>query len=205
MRLIRQAPGDQQLIVYNGSLDLEVAELRPAMDQAEQVVDGLGRSRCRVARLEFDRLPDRATVTYRIPGRALVRGAGRTLRAIGTRLVDETTSSENVTAQVVDLDARLANLRVTETALQAIMDRATTIKDVLKVQGELTSVRSDIESITAQRDLLSNQAALGTLDVTFTVPVAATQPGVRGLGPRPAAGQRVRHAGPPGPGSGQPG
>ena len=63
-----------------------------------------------------------------------------------------TTNAEDVTAQVIDLDARIANARASEAALQAIMARATTIPDVLKVQGELTSVRGDIESMTAQRD-----------------------------------------------------
>ena len=43
---------------------------------------------------------------------------------------------------------------------QSIMDRATTITDVLKVQAELTTVRGDIESLTAQRDLLAQRAAL---------------------------------------------
>ena len=78
-----------------------------------------------------------------------------------------------MTAQVVDLDARIANLQASESALQAIMARATTIADVLKVQQELTGVRGDIESMIAQRDNLADQAAMGTLDVIFTVPVVA--------------------------------
>ncbi len=163
------SPGDPQLIVYTGSLDLEVAELRPAMDQAEQVVNGLGGH---VAGSRVSNTTDyqTATVSYRIPAEHWAE-ALTALRVIGSRLVSETTSSENVTAQVVDLEARLDNLRTTEAALQAIMDRATTIKDVLEVQGELTSVRSDIESMAARRDLLSNQAALGTLEITYEVPV----------------------------------
>jgi hypothetical protein len=76
---------------------------------------------------------------------------------------------------VVDLSARIANAQASETALQAIMDRAGTIQDVLDVQRELTSVRGDIESMTAQRDLLSNRAALATLEVSFQTDVAQTQ------------------------------
>ena len=53
------------------------------------------------------------------------------------------------------------------------MVQATTITDVLKVQDELTAVRGDIESLTAQRDLLASRAALSTLTVSFNVPVAA--------------------------------
>jgi hypothetical protein len=50
------------------------------------------------------------------------------------------------------------------------MAKATTITDILKVQAELTQVQGDIESMTAQRDLLSSQAALATLEVGFNVP-----------------------------------
>src|SRR5437870_11281613 len=50
------------------------------------------------------------------------------------------------------------------------MAKANTITDILKVQNELTQVQGDIESMTAQRDLLANQAALATLEVGFNVP-----------------------------------
>ena len=96
------------------------------------------------------------------------------LRTVGTRVLNESTESEDVTTQVVDIDARITNLRASEAALQEIMNRAGTIDDVLEVQRELTTVRSDIERLTAERDLLATRAALATLQVTFGVPVVAT-------------------------------
>jgi hypothetical protein len=172
-----QQPGtnqqvDRQLIVYTGSLDLEVAELRPAIERADQVITGLGGH---VAASSVSDSVDGqlGRVTYRIPADRWAEALAG-LRAIGTRVIDESTESEDVTAQFVDLEARITNLRATEAALQAIMDRAATIDDVLEVQRELTEVRSDIESLTAQRDLLANRAALATLEVAFEVPGAAT-------------------------------
>jgi len=117
-------------------------------------------------------------------GGALDRRAGRAA-AVGTKVLGEQTSSQEVTAQVVDLGARLANLRVTETALQGIMDRATKIPDVLAVQAQLTDVRGQIEELTAEQQTLQNQAALATLTVTFrAAPGSRGHPGARGLGPR---------------------
>lgn len=162
---------DQQLIVYTGSLQLDVADLPAAVQQADELVRGLGGH---VAASYAENAADYhyATVTYRIPAPRW-QDALNGLKALAERVVLETTESEDVTAQVVDLDARLANLRATESALQAIMDRATTIDDVLEVQRELTNVRGDIESLTAQREFLANRAALATLEVTFGVPKAA--------------------------------
>jgi hypothetical protein len=159
---------DQQLIVYTGSLSLEVADINASVSQAETLIKNLG------GHIASSRASDTgngksASVTYRIPAERWTEAVDG-LKGLATRVVNENTSSEDVTAQVVDLDARLANLRSTESALQGIMTRATTITDVLKVQGELTSVRGDIESLTAQRDLLANRAALATLEVGFNTP-----------------------------------
>ena len=117
-----------------------------------------------------------ASVTFRIPA-ARWSDALDALRKLGTKVLGEQTSSQEVTSQVVDLGARLANLRVTETALQAIMDKATKIPDVLAVQEQLTTVRQQIEELSAQKQTLENQAALSTLTVNLTPPpaVAVTQ------------------------------
>jgi hypothetical protein len=163
------------LIVRTGQLDLRVADLDAAVSAAERAVAAVGGY---VAGSQRSGDGDQATasVIFRVPA-ARWTDALVALRAIGTKVLGEQTSSQEVTAQVVDLGARLANLRVTETALQGIMDRATKIPDVLAVQEQLTGVRGQIEELTAEQQTLENQAALATLTVTFAPPpaVAVTQ------------------------------
>lgn len=167
-----QAPADQPLIVHKGGLDLEVADLVQSVQQGNQLVAGLGGS-VATSSQQNSANDQVAKVTYRVPAERWAEALAA-LKGVAVKVLIETTESEDVTGQVVDLDARIANLRVTEAALQGIMTGATTITDVLKVQTELTKVRGDIESMTAQRDLLANRAALGTLDVTYRVPVVAS-------------------------------
>jgi len=166
------SPSDQQLIVYTGTLSLEVTDLSQAVDKADQLIAGLGGH---VASSQLSNKDDTSSssITYRIPAERWADALSG-LRAIGTRVVDENTQSEDVTGQVIDLDARIANLKASESALQAIMARASTIPDVLNVQDKLTSVQGDIESMTAQRASLADRAALATLTVDFNVPVAET-------------------------------
>jgi hypothetical protein len=163
------------LIVRTGQLDLRVADLDAAVSAAERAVAAVGGY---VAESQRSGDGDQATasVIFRVPA-ARWTDALAALRAIGTKVLGEQTSSQEVTAQVVDLGARLANLRVTETALQGIMDRATKIPDVLAVQEQLTGVRGQIEELMAEQQTLVNQAALATLTVTFAPPpaVAVTQ------------------------------
>jgi len=85
------------------------------------------------------------------------------LRKIGSKVVSEQTSANDVTSQVIDLNARIDNLKTTETALQSIMARASAVPDVIAVENQLSDTQGQIEELTAQRDNLSNQAAMSTL------------------------------------------
>lgn len=155
------------LIIKNGSLFLQVNGIDAALGAATQRITALGgyvSGSERSGEGEFDQ----ATLTFRIPAQSWDEALAG-LRDLATRILDERSTTQDVTAQVVDLGARIRNLTATETALQGIMDRATEIKDVLAVQAELTSVRGQIEQLTAQKTNLEAQAAYSTLNVTFTL------------------------------------
>jgi hypothetical protein len=164
---------DGALIVRWGSLEMEVADVTLALSQARREIGGLGGY---VAGSdESDHGEHRwASVSYRVPV-ARFDAAIEALRGLSARVVREATQSQEVTAQVVDLDARITNLRASEEALVEIMARAGRIDDVLAVQLRLEDVRSQIERLVAQRDGLADQAALATISTTWTTPVPAVQ------------------------------
>jgi hypothetical protein len=166
---------DDVLIVRTGRLDLQVDALDDALAAADAAVSAAG-GYVAASERAGDGERASATVTYRVPVDRW-ESTLTALREVGTKVVAEQTSSEEVTSQVVDLGARLDNLRATEAALQAIMAKATRIPDVLEVQAQLTSVREEIERLTAQKQALEERAALATLVVSFSPPpvVAVTQ------------------------------
>jgi hypothetical protein len=99
-------------------------------------------------------------------------------RGSGDQVLDERTETVDVTGDVVDLRARIRNLQATEAAFQAIMAKATAIKDILSVQSELTDVRGQIEELTAKATDLEGRAAYSTLTVNVRprpAPVIAKQ------------------------------
>jgi hypothetical protein len=172
-----QAPADAPLtdsayIVRTGSLDVEVNDLQATLQQAQAVVTGLG-GYIAGSKESNDPNAQYASITYRVPVERWY-DALNGLRALGTRVVDENTEAADVTADVVDLDARLTNLHAAETQYQGIMAQAKTIDDVLKVQKVLDDTRGQIEQLQAQRDNLANRAALATLTVSWQVPTTAT-------------------------------
>jgi len=172
---------DEAKVVKTGTLDLEVADLDRALRDARTAIVGLGGY---VSGSNWSNTGDRtwATIVYRIPA-ARWDDALDALHRLATKVVTEQTNAVEVTGQVLDLDARIRNLRVTEAALQAIMARATKISDILEVQQQLTAVREQIEQLSTEKAHLEDQAALGTLTVTYTVPVPAVTETTKGWDP----------------------
>jgi Domain of unknown function (DUF4349) len=163
------APRDTALIVKTGTMTIQADDVGAALLKARADVIRLGGY---ISGSEQSRNGDSitASVTYRFPSDRWED----VLDAIKARgeLKDEKTDSLEVTGQVVDLDARIANLRATERALQAIMQKATRIPDILEVQNQLTTVQGQIEELAAQVARLRDQAALSTLTVIFQTPPA---------------------------------
>lgn len=89
------------------------------------------------------------------------------LKALG-RVEQEQQGGEEVTSQVVDLDARLKNARETETQLTDILrSRTGKIGDVLEVQKEMARVRGEIEGMEAAQKQLRERIAFASVDLTL--------------------------------------
>lgn len=165
-----EAAPPELLIIRTGQLEIEVADLEAAVAGARSRVISIGG----YVSSSDEQAGDDATstVTFRVPAErwddalAAVRGVADATRHLQVQ-------TQAVTGQVIDLGARITNLRATEAALQAIMAQATKIPDVLEVQGKLTEVRGEIERLSAEKAHLEEQAAYGTLTVTFALPVPA--------------------------------
>jgi len=112
---------------------------------------------------------DYATLTLRVPAETFDVALAR-LRELAIEVVAEATREEDVTTTVIDLEARIANLEASEQQYRELIDRATTVEDILAVQRRLDEVRGEIEQMTTQLEHLNRQAAMSTLTVTLVPP-----------------------------------
>jgi len=111
------------------------------------------------------------------------------LRALG-RVGQEQQSSEEVTSQIVDLDARLKNARETEAQLTGILrERAGKIGDVLEVEKEMARVRGEIEVMEADQKQLHDRVAFASIELNLAEEYEAR------LGDAPmSVARRIRNA-----------
>jgi hypothetical protein len=105
--------------------------------------------------------------TLRVPGDRLTDALAR-LRQLG-QVVEDTQGSQDVTDQIVDLDARLVSARATEQRLTELLrNRTGKLSDVLEVERELTRVRLDIERLDAEKTNVGRRVSYATIGVTIT-------------------------------------
>lgn len=76
-------------------------------------------------------------------------------------------TARDVTAEYVDLEARVANKqRLEERVLKLLEKREGEIEEVIKVEHELGRVREEIERMEGQLRLLTNRTSLATVTIT---------------------------------------
>jgi len=172
---------DSLQIVYTGSMQLVVADVAQAVARAKTAVAAAGGYIGASQESSVDDQPA-ATITYRIPATKWDETL-TAIRGVGTKIVNEQTQATEVGGQVVDLQARLANLRASETALQGIAQNTAKVSDLLEVQAQLTDVRGQIEEIDGQLKHLQDQVAYGTLVTTFGVAVEQVKTAAKGWDP----------------------
>lgn len=155
-------PADQR-IIKTGEIAIEVERVATELARVRALAIELGGY---VGDSQAGTLDQSATLTLRVPanrfGDALIA-----LRELDGEVISEATREQDVTTQIVDLAARIANLEASEASYRLLLERAERIDDVLAVQARLDEVRGQIEQLKAQLDNVTGQADLSTLTVTL--------------------------------------
>ncbi len=87
---------------------------------------------------------------------------------MAVEVTSQSTSSEDVTAEYVDLSAQLSSLEATEEQLLLIMSRATTVEDTLAVQAQLTKIQTQIEQIKGRMQYLEKTSSTSLITVSLS-------------------------------------
>jgi len=160
-------PMTDRKVTKNGSLDLLVKS-------ADDAVKGIG-----AVALSHKGFVDNSniyeiaegvkqgSVTIRVPGDSFAQ-AMEDLKRLAVKVKNENSNSQDVTAQYVDLEARLKNMKAEEIQYQEIMKKAVKIEDILNVSQRLYTVRGQIEQAQGEMNYLSRQVEMSTITVSLT-------------------------------------
>ncbi|WP_445170515.1 DUF4349 domain-containing protein [Mycolicibacterium sp. Dal123E01] len=153
-------------VVKTATVSISVADPADAADRAAALatnVNGRVDSRTEDAGSGTGRA--RSSVVLRVPA-AKLDDTLRDLKALGTVQRVEITA-DDVTAQRVDLDARIKALQTSVDRLLAIMRDARDPDALIKAESALSERQAELDSLRAQREALGDRIDFSTVNVTF--------------------------------------
>ncbi len=158
-------PDPTRVIIYTAEVTLYVDSLAELEKQLPAVLDQYGAYISDSQTSRYSGNSRRAKWTVRVPAaqyKHLLAAVG------GLGAVDSsTTKAEDVTAEFVDVEARLKNQRSVEDRLQAILKQQSgKIADVLEVEREIARVREEIERAEGRIRYMKNLSSLSTVTLS---------------------------------------
>jgi hypothetical protein len=89
------------------------------------------------------------------------------LESLATRIVERSVTTQDVTLEYTDLEARLRSKKELELRYHDILKQARTVKDMLAIEEQLGAAREEIESMEVQFKRITNRTTYCTLVVAF--------------------------------------
>lgn len=152
-----------RLIVRTGQMLLVVQDIPAVMDQITRLADSYkGYVVSSNSWREGERL--HGAITIRVPADDFAT-VMKSLGALAVEVTSQTTTSQDVTEEYVDLSAKLHNLEATEQQLLRILEKAEKVEDILNVQRELSRVRGEIEQTKGRMQYLERTSATSLIEI----------------------------------------
>jgi hypothetical protein len=168
----------EHLIIRTGNISMVVEDTRAAQATIEGMVEGMaGEGAFVVSSDEYggtEGSQPHITMSIRVPAAHFGRVMDR-LAELAVTVTSRNESSQDVTEEYVDLEARLESLEAARQRLLEIMQEARATKDLLEAEQQLTQRETEIESIKGRMQYLEQSARLSNIWIELQ-PYILSQP-----------------------------
>ena len=158
-----QIPG--QMVIKDARMDLEVENTDRAINDVTNLAANQG-GYIISANTWFDGDQKFATISMGVPSGNFERTL-TFLRAIGLKVLSETASGQDVTAEYNDLQIRLENLEATAARVRSFLEEAKTVEESLRINATLSDLEGQINQIKGQMKFYEGRSAFSTIEVAL--------------------------------------
>ena len=156
---------DERMIVRSGDMSLVVESVSEAMQAITQLA--IGYNGYVVSSSVYGEEEDmRGWISIRIPDEKFDQTLAD-IRGLAIRVEEESTNSQDVTEEYIDLEARLANAEATEQQYLALLDKAEDVEDILRIHDYLSQIRQEIEQIKGRMQYLERTSSMSLISVSL--------------------------------------
>lgn len=176
----------EPLIIYTGSIEMVVTDSETATAEIAALVNGMGGRVVSSNLRQYSEGSYAGNMTVRVPAERFAEAMNE-IQALATDVRRASQSSEDVTEEYVDLQARLRNLEATAARVRNFLDEASDVEEALAVNAELSRLESEIEAYKGRIQYLETQARFSTIDISLTPDALARTIEIGGWRPRGVA------------------
>ncbi len=166
----------ERMVIYGGYVSLETSDIEGSLAKIRHLAEASGGYVAGSSRSSYGSQAS-ARMDIRIP-KDQFQVILQEVETYG-RILDEQTTSEDITQQYIDLRARLSNLQKQEERLHELLQMAATVDEILKVENELTRIRGEIDSLQGQINYLEGNVEMSLISIALIEPAPPfTPPGM---------------------------
>jgi hypothetical protein len=162
--LLAQAAGRQ--VIFTARLQVEVSDVFAAVAEAKRLASASGGYLFseRSVEIESSTQPQ-SEITFKLPPERF-GGVMDDLARLGRERGRQVDASD-VTAQLVDLDARLKTAEASLVRVRQLLADAKTVQEIVNIEAELTKRETLVEQLKGQLNQISRQVDFATVTVVF--------------------------------------
>lgn len=162
-------PTQTKAVISKGQVSLESEDLDKARFELKKLLDTWGGSIANEESSADDEgRTDLQQLELRVPSK-LFGTAMDEISKLG-KLVDRSRNSEDVTTQVIDINARVRSQKLSLARIEALMARAETLSQVISIESQLSQRQAELDSLEQQQKYLADQTAESTINVYLSLP-----------------------------------
>jgi hypothetical protein len=156
---------EARMIIRNGEMALVVADISQTIEDITALATAMG-GYVVASHVYGEAEEMRGWISFRVPDENFDSALSQ-LKALAVKVELESTSSQDVTEQYIDLQARLANAEATEQQYLALLDKAEEVDDILSIYNYLTRIRQEIEQLKGQIQYLEQTTSTSLIQVSL--------------------------------------
>ncbi|MBT3231158.1 DUF4349 domain-containing protein [Candidatus Uhrbacteria bacterium] len=154
---------EEQYVIKTGDVELIVEDINTAADQLSAIAtqyNGTVTNRYIYSRGDYTY----GDIELKVE-ESQFDSAMNSIKDIAQSVTSENVNADDVTEQVIDIQARLSNSQAEEVAYVSVLNQATTVEDILNVQYYLSNVREEIERYEAQLEHYQGATSYSTISI----------------------------------------
>lgn len=157
---------DQRLLLQDTTVDELVKDVTKASQQIEDIAKKSGgylvnKGLSKPEGGEFGHIEIRVPTEKR-------EAAIEEIKAVGIKTIGYEVFAQDLTDSYTDLETQLANLEKVKTKMDAILDQATKVTDLVDIQMQINNIQQQIDSIKGQQNYLTQVAKLTKIHVNLS-------------------------------------